>query len=97
MCLISADDGRAIQKDGGIHEVVGALLLSLTLACWFAADDRTAATFGVIKAMLFYDVAAIGVFLYSRFGFGLGGILLWPAIAIHAGLAMLLIWAWSIS
>ena len=73
---------------------VGAVLLSLTLACWFAADDPTIAAFGVVKAMLFYDVVAIGIFLYARFALELAGLLLWPAIVIHAILAMLLIWSW---
>ena len=69
-------------------------MLSLTLSCWFAAINSGTAVFGVVKAMLFYDVAAIGIFLYSGFELSLAGILLWPAVAIHVALMILLIWAW---
>ena len=67
----------------------GAVLFSLTLACWFAADSSATAASGVVKAMMFYDVAAKGIFLYARFELSLAGILLLPAVVVHAVLAIL--------
>lgn len=62
---------------------VGAVLLSLSLASWLVAKEPGAAALGVVKALLFYDVMAIVVFLYSRLALGLAGILLWPAVVVH--------------
>lgn len=55
---------------------VGAVLLSLSVASWLVAREPGVARLGVLKALLFYDVMAIVVFLYSALGLGLVGILL---------------------
>ena len=44
--------------------------------------------------MLIYNVL-IALFLVCLFEIGhLGGVLLWPAVALHAVVALLLIWTW---
>ena len=69
----------------------GVALLALGLACWpIAAQTRGPA----LRAMLVYN-AAIALYLAHIFAFRhVGGVLLWPAVALHAAVAALLVAAW---
>jgi hypothetical protein len=71
-----------------VARIAGAAILSLILACLMA---RTAApnqgVRTVIVAMLLYNCAALGVLVHAAVALGLVGILMWPAVAIHAALA----------
>ena len=70
----------------------GIAILALGLACW---PDREHAETGspAFRAMLVYNVL-IALFLVYLFKVGhLGGILLWPAVVLHAVVALLLIWS----
>ena len=69
-----------------LARIVGAALISLAIACWLLRNN--AATTGIIKAMLFYDLAAAASLLYASIGDKLSGAGLWPAILLHAGLAV---------
>jgi hypothetical protein len=72
-----------------VARVGGAGLLSLGIACWFARGDmQSSSAGGLIAAMLFYNVAAVVVLAYAGIGYGLHGVGLWPAVALHAGLAV---------
>ena len=72
---------------------VGAVLLSLSLACWWAANDAgSPAASGVVKTMLFYDVIAIVLLVHARVNLGLSGIVLWPGVIVHVALA-----AWCVA
>jgi len=67
-----------------IGRFAGGALLALGIACWFARNDSgSAAAAGLLAALLFYDVSVVGVLFYTRFGAGLSGIGLWPAVALH--------------
>ena len=71
----------------------GIALVALGLACWprrKRAEDNSAA----FRAMLTYN-ALIALYLayLGRLGH-LRGFLLWPAIALHAVVALLLAWTW---
>jgi hypothetical protein len=71
----------------------GIAILALGLACW---PDGGHARRGspAFRGMLFYNVM-IALFLVYLFKIGhLGGVLLWPGVALHAVVALLLIWAW---
>lgn len=71
-----------------VARLAGAALMTLGVICWFASrDSASRAAAGVVAALLFYNTAAIGVLLYARLGLDLNGMGIWPAIALHAGLA----------
>jgi hypothetical protein len=72
-----------------VARVGGAGLLALGVACWFARGDaQSRAARGLVAAMLLYDVAAAGVLAFAAIGFGLQGVALWPAVVLHAAMAV---------
>jgi hypothetical protein len=79
--------GRAVGR------VAGLALLSLGLACWpgrAPARDTSPA----LLAMLTYNPLITIYLIGLGVGAELVGILLWPAVAIHAALTLLLANAW---
>ena len=76
-----------------IGRFLGIALLALGLACR-PIMQRASDTAPAIQAMLLYNLlvalylACLGTIGHS------GGLLLWPAVALHAVVALLLIWAW---
>ncbi len=76
-----------------LGRVVGTALFGLGLACWLARDDtRSRAARGLVVAMSLYNVAVAALLVDANFGFGLHGIVLWPAIILHAAMA---IWSFA--
>ena len=71
----------------------GIALLALGLACW-PGKQRTARGAPAFRAMVTYN-ALIALFLvYLGTKGGWWGLLLWPAIALHTLIALVLVWAW---
>lgn len=71
----------------------GGALLAIGIACWLARnDDGRAAQLGIIAGVLLYDVAAAGLLTYAALGLDMSGVALWPAVALHAVLAI-----WSLT
>jgi len=72
-----------------VARMAGAALLSLGGACWLARDDGPSrARRGLIGAMLLYNGAAFAVLANAGAGMKLVGVLTWPAVALHAALAV---------
>jgi hypothetical protein len=72
-----------------VARLAGAALVTLGLVCWFASrDSQSRAASGVVAALLFYNTMAVGILLYVRLGLGETGVGTWPAIVLHAALAI---------
>jgi hypothetical protein len=71
----------------------GIAILALGLACW-PSRRRAESSSSAFRGMLLYNVL-IALFLVYLFEVGhLGGVLLWPAVVLHAVVALLLVWTW---
>ena len=72
--------------------VAGVALLSLVIGCWVARNDaRSLAAKGLVAGMLLYNAGIVALLLHAGRVSSLTGVLLWPAIVVHAALA-----AWCI-
>jgi hypothetical protein len=72
-----------------VARIAGAGLLSLGIACWAGRSDTpSAGRRGLLAGVLTYDVLAALILAYAGLGQGLVGIALWPAVALHAALAV---------
>jgi len=76
-----------------VGRVAAVALLALAVACWLARDGRgSPGATGLLAAMLLYNVGVVGVFAYAAIGWKLLGVAYWPAVGLHAALAL-----WCIS
>ncbi|HTE91404.1 MAG TPA: hypothetical protein VK639_20820 [Terriglobales bacterium] len=72
-----------------LGRVAGAALLALGVACWLArGDTQSRAARGLVAVMVLYNVAAVAVLAFVGIGFGLQGVALWPAVVLHAAMAV---------
>jgi hypothetical protein len=72
-----------------VARMAGAALLSLGCACWLARNDGpNRAVRGLVAAMLLYNSVAVAVLVNAGAGARLVGVLTWPAVALHAALAV---------
>ncbi|MBI3407224.1 MAG: hypothetical protein HY040_02565 [Planctomycetes bacterium] len=71
-----------------VGRVAGAALSAIGVASWRARNDnRSAARLGLLTGILFYNIAATALLGYAGMVLMMAGIALWPAVALHAGLA----------
>jgi drug/metabolite transporter (DMT)-like permease len=81
-------DSEIAAAGVSMSRIAGIALIALGVACW---PDRT--TLRAFFGMSTYSLLAMLYLVYAGFNRG-AGILLWPAVAVHAGLSVLLVWAW---
>jgi len=72
-----------------VARMAGAALLSLACACWLARNDgANRAVPGLVASILLYNSVAVVVLANAAAGARLVGVLTWPAVALHAALAL---------
>ena len=71
----------------------GIALLALGLACW-PGRQRAESGSPAFRAMLIYNVLIALYLAYLGTVEHLRGLLLWPGVALHAVVALLLVWTW---
>ena len=71
----------------------GIALVALGLACW-PSGQRGESSSPAFRAMLTYNTLIALYLAYLRVVGHQGGLLLWPAVLLHALVALLLIWMW---
>jgi hypothetical protein len=76
-----------------VARLAGIALLTLAAACWPSRNMPTGRTAG-LRAILLYN-AVVTPYLALLGVSGLAGWLLWPAVGVHALLAVLLALAWQ--
>lgn len=73
-----------------LGRVAGLGLFSFGVACW----PTPAPTVPALLAMLCYNSLAAAYLAYLRFAGDFAGVLLIPALVLHAVLAFMFAWAW---
>lgn len=74
-----------LAVETSLARVGGAALLALGIACWSARRDADGlVSRGLVVAMLFYNLAVVAVLAWADLRLGLHGVLLWPAVTLHA-------------
>lgn len=76
-------EGAAVTT---LAKIAGAALISLAIACWLSRNNAAASE--VAKAIFFYNIVAAVVLGYGAIRYKLSGAGLWPAVLLHAGLAV---------
>jgi Ca2+/Na+ antiporter len=71
----------------------GIALLTVGVACW-PGGQRLKSSSQVFRAMLIYNMLIALYLAYLGTIGQMTGLLLWPAVALHAVVALLLIWTW---
>ena len=72
-----------------LGRVAGAALFALGVACWLARhNEQTRAATGLVIAMLLYNLAAVVILGTAGIRLQPVGIALWPAVALHAAMAV---------
>lgn len=83
--------GAGIETPAGwvVARLAGSALVALGTACWLARnDEQSQSTRGIMVAMLIYNAAAAALLAGAGMASGLSGPALWPAVLLHAALAM---------
>lgn len=75
-----------------LARVAGAAVIALGVSCWCGRNGERRAQFGLVAAMLIYNVAVPIVLVHAWMAFALAGLAFWPAILLHTTLG-----AWCVA
>jgi hypothetical protein len=72
-----------------VGRIAGGALLGIGVASWMAAADTLMpAQLGLLSGILIYDAAASMLLAFAGAVLKMNGVLLWPAVGLHAVLAV---------
>jgi hypothetical protein len=72
-----------------LARLLGAALFAIGVGCWLGRSDTLGPSQrGLITGALGYDAAVAALLVYARLSLNLVGIALWPAVVLHAMLAI---------
>lgn len=72
-----------------IARLLGIALLVLGVACWLVRErPGSLLAKRLLLGLLTYDFAIVAILLTARFNGGVSGMLLWPGVLLHGGLAV---------
>jgi hypothetical protein len=94
LILGGADSSAATLALGRIG---GAAMFALGLASWPSISTMAAPASSPTRALLIYNVLATLYLTYLARVAQMAGVLLWPAVAVHATLVVLLALGWLVS
>ena len=73
----------AVARVGGLG------LLTLAIAAWLSSHDgQSPAARGLVSAMVLYNIGAALILSATRLKLHSAGVLLWPVVVLHAGMAI---------
>jgi len=80
---------QAMLDANFVGRIAGASLLAIGIASWIARNDAwTPAQRGLLTGILVYNATASMLLAFAGIVLKMVGILLWPAVALHAILAV---------
>ena len=83
--LLGADIfGAAIP----LGRVTGFALVALSIACWTSRAAENLSARGLVAAILLYNFGVVVVLGISGIGSQMAGVALWPAVVVHAAMAV---------
>jgi hypothetical protein len=72
-----------------VGRIAGAALLAIGVASWSTRrEESKPAQLGLLTGITIYNAATTALLAYAGAALGMAGLLLWPAVAIHAALAV---------
>jgi len=81
--------GELVGASIPLGRVAGVALFALGVACWLAQyDAQSCAARGLVSAMVLYNIGATLILALAGIGSGFVGIALWPAVILHAVMAV---------
>jgi hypothetical protein len=89
--LLGADVSGA---GAAVGRVAGFALVALGVACW-PSRDQVNRSAPAVRAMLTYNVLVTSYLIFLGIGSQFAGILLWPAVAAHGLITLLLVREWT--
>ena len=83
--------GVPVDTSAGLvaGRIAGATLAAVAIACWQVRNgERGGPSTGIVRALLFYNFAAMVVLVYAGIRLESRSTLLWPAILLHLSLGV---------